>query len=81
MAITLAYFFTCSGEKMKAKIHEVYTHDTDVFLGKPRRFKKAKRLTWEIEAHNVDELIPAQGIELKQDSRMKKKSVAIFQKI
>ena len=60
--LTLACYGTRGKSPKTAKFYQVYTHGTDVYLGKHPKKVAAKRWTWEIKIQDINELIPATKI-------------------
>jgi len=79
--VTVACYGTRSKVLRKAKLYEVYTEGSDVFLGKPARRKKAMPWTWQIQTEDVNELIPAQGLVFKSSGQLNASSVKVIESI
>ena len=76
--VTLACFGTRGKNARTAKIYPVFTHKSDVYLGKVPPKVKASRWTWKINTEDTGELIAAQGLELSKSGCMTAASLEIF---
>jgi hypothetical protein len=65
----------------KAKFYPVFTHGTDVYLGKYPRHIKAKRWTWQIKTEDIRDLVPAHGLELQKNNKLSTASLAKLKNI
>ena len=78
--ITLGCFGTRGKKTQTAKFYPVYTHKSDVYLGKFPRKVKAKRWTWTIQASDLTELVPIRGMELNKNKTLTAKALSKFKK-
>ena len=76
--VTLACFGTQGKNACTAKFYPVFTHKSDVYLGKVPSKVKASRWTWKINTEDIGELIAAQGLELSKSGCMTAASFEIF---
>ena len=79
--MTLEVFGTRSKVAKKAKFYPVFTHGTDVYLGKYPRHIKAKRWTWQIKTEDIRDLVPAHGLELQKNNKLSTASLAKLKNI
>ena len=79
--VKVSCFGTRSKKLRKAKFYEVYTEGSDVFLGKPAHNKKAGPWAWQIQIEDVNELIPAQGLQMNKDGRLYPSSLNVIRSI
>jgi hypothetical protein len=61
--LILACYGTRGKSPKTAKLYQVYTHGTDVYLGKHPKKVAAKRWTWKIKIQDINDLLPAPKIE------------------
>ena len=79
--ITLTCFGTCGKNARTAKFYEVFTHESDVYLGKYPSNIDTSRWTWKINTDDISELIPAKGLELSKNRSMSAESLKKFKAI